>query len=313
MIDYRYFINKFPKIELSYDTILHKKVQADLYILIPHGIKVFIWFTYYKNKNICVIMHLNKYNIITKVEETVLSYDKNLSYGTIIYGTYFTSNNIKYITCEDIYYYKGNYIYDDDLYEKYIERVKILKNIFDNEVRQVLYTNKSVILGLPYICTSIKNAFSNIQILSYNLKGILCRYYNHSDKIGIILNKESEEIEVVFKVKADIESDIYNLYCNDSRNEFYNIACIPDYKTSVMMNSHFRIIKENKNLDFLEESDEEEEFENINEDKFINLKKSVYMKCKFNKKFKKWEPIECIKFTNKLSNKHELYKIEYNK
>jgi hypothetical protein len=51
MIDYRYFINKFPKIELSYDNILHKKVQANLYILIPNGIKVFAWFTYYKNKS----------------------------------------------------------------------------------------------------------------------------------------------------------------------------------------------------------------------------------------------------------------------
>ena len=69
MIDQRYFINKFPKIELSYDTILHKKVQANIYLLIPNGIKVFAWFTYYKNQNICVIMHLNKYNLITKVEE----------------------------------------------------------------------------------------------------------------------------------------------------------------------------------------------------------------------------------------------------
>ena len=33
-------------------------------------------------------------------------------------------------------------------------------------------------------------------------------------------------------------------------------------------------------------SDSEDEFENINEDKFVNLKKIVYMKCKYNKKFK---------------------------
>ena len=315
MIDYRYFINKFPKIELSYDTILHNKVQADWYMLIPDGIKVFVWFTYYKNRNICVIMHLNKYNIITKVEDTVLSFDKNLSYGTIIYGTYFTIDKINYITCEDIYYYKGDNIYEDnyDTYKKYIERVKLLKNLFDNEVRQVLYTNKSVILGLPYICSRLKEAFLNIKIMPYNVKGILCRYYNDCDKIGIILNKESKQIEVVFKVKADIESDIYNLYCNDSRNEFYNIACIPDYKTSVMMNNHFRIIKENKNLDFLEESDEDEEFENINEDKYVNLKKVLYMKCIFIKKFSKWKPVECVKFGEKLLTKREIYELEKSK
>ena len=34
---------------------------------------------------------------------------------------------------------------------------------------------------------------------------------------------------------------------------------IPDYKTSVFMNDLFRTIKENKNLDLLEESDDEED------------------------------------------------------
>ena len=35
------------------------------------------------------------------------------------------------------------------------------------------------------------------------------------------------------------------------------------------MNSLFRTIKENENLDSLEESDDEEEFENSNVDKFV--------------------------------------------
>ena len=37
------------------------------------------------------------------------------------------------------------------------------------------------------------------------------------------------------------------------------------------MNSLFRNIKENGNLDLLEESDDEEEFENIALDKFVYL------------------------------------------
>ena len=37
------------------------------------------------------------------------------------------------------------------------------------------------------------------------------------------------------------------------------------------MNKHFRIIKENDNLDLLEESDDEDEFENIDEDKYVYL------------------------------------------
>jgi hypothetical protein len=70
------------------------------------------------------------------------------------------------------------------------------------------------------------------------------------------------------------------------------LAGIPDYKTSIMMNKLFRIIKENNDLDALEESDDEEEFENSNIDKFVYLDKSHKIICNFNNKFKKWVPIK---------------------
>ena len=59
-----------------------------------------------------------------------------------------------------------------------------------------------------------------------------------------------------------------------------------------MMNKLFRIIKENENLDALEESDDEEEFENEDVDKFVHLDKSYKMLCRFNYKFNKWTPIK---------------------
>jgi hypothetical protein len=57
------------------------------------------------------------------------------------------------------------------------------------------------------------------------------------------------------------------------------------------MNSIFRNIKENTNLDLLEESDDEEEFEDDRIDKFVHLNKSYKMVCQFNNKFKKWIPL----------------------
>lgn len=98
-----------------------------------------------------------------------------------------------------------------------------------------------------------------------------------------------------FMVNADIQNDIYHLSNLDENanpnvdNEL--IASIPDYKTSVMMNSLFRNIKENNSLDALEESDDEDEFENVNLDKFVDLSKKIKMKCVYNYKFKKWTPI----------------------
>jgi hypothetical protein len=71
----------------------------------------------------------------------------------------------------------------------------------------------------------------------------------------------------------------------------YATAYIPDYKTSVMMNGLFRNIKENDNLDRLEESDDEEEFQNCSEDKYVYLDRSFKMNCEFNPKFRKWCPV----------------------
>jgi hypothetical protein len=93
----------------------------------------------------------------------------------------------------------------------------------------------------------------------------------------------------IFKITADIEPDIYNLFTDS--DEYFDKGFIPDYKTSVMMNNLFRKIKENDNIDAIEESDDEEEFENSNVDKFVYLEKSYKMNCEYNHKFKRWVPI----------------------
>jgi hypothetical protein len=100
--------------------------------------------------------------------------------------------------------------------------------------------------------------------------------------------------EVIFKIKPDNQNDIYQLYCLNEENKeiYYDTAFIPDFNTSVMMNKLFRKIKENDRLDALEESDDEEEFENENEDKFVYLDKTYNMVCLYNHKFKKWYPIK---------------------
>jgi hypothetical protein len=118
--------------------------------------------------------------------------------------------------------------------------------------------------------------------------------------------------QVVFKIKPDIQNDIYYLYCLNERleDEYYNLAHIPDYKTSVFMNGLFRNIKENINLDALEESDDEEEFENEREDKFVYLEKEYNIVCSYNYKFKKWLPIKLADTSSKIVLKKDLPNID---
>lgn len=117
-------------------------------------------------------------------------------------------------------------------------------------------------------------------------------------------------------MRPSLQPDIYELYCNDNDNKTevrHGIALIPTYKSSVFMNGLFRNIKENRNLDLLEESDDEEEFQDNRENKFVNLEKYLYMKCVFNKKFNKWQPVEVFDNGNeivRLITKKEILAIE---
>ena len=69
------------------------------------------------------------------------------------------------------------------------------------------------------------------------------------------------------------------------------------------MNGLFRKIRENRNIDFIEESDDEDDFENTTEDKYVDLTKSYLIECVFNVKFKKWVPVQVIESNRHNSNK----------
>ena len=78
------------------------------------------------------------------------------------------------------------------------------------------------------------------------------------------------------------------LFClgrNDKKTK-WGMADIPDYKTSCYMNGLFRNIKENCNLDLLEESDDEDDFENTDAAKYVDLDKEIIMHRVYNSIFK---------------------------
>jgi len=126
--------------------------------------------------------------------------------------------------------------------------------------------------------------------------------FSKVDKFGLTFKKSGslappfpkvDKVERVkqstFTVKPDLQNDIYHLY--EDGDKYHSVALIPDFKTSVMMNKLFRNIKENTNLDALEESDDEDEFEDDRDDRFVFLDKSYKMVCAYNHKFKKWAPV----------------------
>jgi hypothetical protein len=302
--DIKLVLQDFPKFELSYETMIHKKVHnADILLAIPEGKKFLAWFTSYKADNVCFILELNESNNITNVSIAVTSFTDKLALGTIFYGTMFKYNNISCFSIEELYYYKGK----SYLSALYSTKLEILRDILKNEMSQSAFSPKFTVFGLPLMSNDFNLLLKEIQMLPYKISQIKFRFFekNNSRKIVFIKyykpgsqycgssNKDKDMItKAVFKVTADIEPDIYNLFINNNGSEeYYDIAIIPDYKTSVMMNTLFRNIKENVNLDAIEESDDEEDFEDVRDDKYVYLDRSFKINCEYNHKFKRWCPV----------------------
>ena len=306
------FLKRLPPLELSYEPKLHKKVYADLFWIIPKGPKALIWYTFWNDQNVCLLITLNERGNYNDVKLFPSVFSSSLSLSTIIYGTFFYYNNLPHFTAEKLYYYKGIALHNKPVHYK----INLLYELFlRDDIVQHSYSSRFLVVGLPAMTASYDEAMQLLDSLPYRTYGIGSIKYNNNNNNNLIeppqlLNKTSSLLSTptrltslntnktqVFKVKATIVADIYNLY--DKQDEFVSIAAIPTYKTSVMMNALFRNIKENTNLDLLEESDDEEEFENNDIDKFVDLEKTLLMECVYLKRFQKWQP---IKVYNKIGN-----------
>ena len=97
----------------------------------------------------------------------------------------------------------------------------------------------------------------------------------------------------VLIAKAETAQDTYRLFARDKERGLSPIGCaaIPSLACSVLMNNIFRSIKENANLDLLEESDSDDEFELVGENKHVDTDKEVALVCKFRPRFGAWEPL----------------------
>ena len=328
-------LSKFPNIKLSYENITHKKVfNSDYIVAIPEGKKCFAWFTSLNSKMVCLIMELTTNKQINNIKIANACFSNELAYGTILYGTVFYNSFNKFFSIEDIFSYKGDDIDKICWGDKLIK----IKDMMKNDLKQISYNNSFMVFGLPLISKTNEELERKIEKIDYKIDSIQFNLFNrvnnylfmnYKNYIQTPPNKEAKVViteekviskndvknqlkrEIVFNVRADILDDIYHLFCiNEHLNEEeHGIAHIPDYNSSVMMNKLFRVIKENENLDALEESDDEEEFENDNIDKFVHLDKSYKMICKFNHKFKKWNPIKIANPDSKIISFEDLKKI----
>jgi hypothetical protein len=316
-------------LELSYETIPHTKVSPDYNICvgITAGTKGYAYMTFQGPDDYCFLMETNKERKIAKITKTPIHQSMSVySNGTLFYGTILPSCFI----IEDILSYQGvptkSLLFSEKLgfLEKfmntwsgqqrfhiaplwYVTKIESYDCLYDvpETIRSSSSPSNQPFHHIQYRCLNKTAPYLKVfpakktigaEKKSTTNNGAMDNYELYIPWRNANLSKPQYRQSTIFLVKADLAFDIYRLYAygaNKSR-VYYNVAYIKNYKTSVFMNSLFRRIKENQNLDAIEESDDEEDFQDISFDKYVDLSKELLMEFRFHYKFKKWMPIRVV-------------------
>jgi hypothetical protein len=304
--------------------------DTDVYMVLPKGRRGFLWITYWRTQHLAIVIPLHEQDgrmDLPHIRARPCCFSTELALGTVLYGTQLSvltdeEEEVQLFCCENIYYCRGFPVG----HHVYAEKLQLLQDLFSHHIRQLAYTKEFIVLGLPVLKQSYAEALHAAQRLPYPTRGITLFSVEQVHPTGTYsissnatvrlststsLSKSSASpaaaaaaaavavavaapavsgSEAIFLVKALPGMDSYNLYCNASQDP-YGLAMVSSYNCSVLLNRLFRTIKENTNLDLLEESDDESEFQDVRDNKFVDVNKAILMKCVFSKRFRKWQPI----------------------
>lgn len=291
--DKQNILKAFPVKELYYEKIIHNKVyQSDICFLIPKGIKYFVWFRQYNGHNLCILFELQEKKEIADITIRTCCFDSSLcaGSGTILYGTIFTHKKYSFFLIEDVYYFKD---INTQPFSQ-IKKLKIIYQILKFHIKKLNIPNNGLMFNLPIIGRNNDCITRKCTDSPYTPIWIQHRRLNKSSNY---LNQRYQPNYIAyFHIVPICLPDIYIAFCHDKNSLLieHGYLHIASYKTSVMMNELFREIKENRNLDALEESDDEEEFEDISSSKYVYLERKYTMKCVYSRRFKRWIPLEVV-------------------
>lgn len=333
LTQYTSLLKRFPKFELSYETVSHKKVSSEsdsmVGIAISLGRKYFIWYTheYGTSKDACYLVGLDKDKQICSIEPKDSAFPKGFSLGTVVYGTMHEADGKPPIfLADDIYYYCGTNLSNLCFGDRVGFLRDFVKNTRGSGVALPLIwhmdagEDQSGIIP-PDLAAKIAYTAHHIQ---YRVIAKVAPYINVAiPKRGVIpsysvgpvssatvaqkitatsilkplpkfdYSKPAYRYPAVFNVTADPQLDLYHLYAygGQSGPVYCGLAGVQSFRTSIFMNRLFRRIRENENLDFAEESEDEADFENMDANKYVNLDTILQIECVFNQKHKRWIPV----------------------
>jgi hypothetical protein len=308
-------LSRFPKLELSYETVHHKKVCASdsVALAIPMGKKHFVWV----RERLCYLVDLNKEKTPVAFRELDIVVPAAYLLETVLYVTHNTEHPNSPFIVEEIYMWKGmnlsNLCFGDRLgflhdFMCTFESCQkfVLPGMWPVSSGSELTANIPLKLGYAIHHIQYREMRRHAPYINFALprKGVIQDAKPEPKKATVPVvqlpkfdyAKPQFRHKTVFQVVADVQFDIYHAYAEGANGlpAYCGLLGVSSYKMSVFMNSIFRKIRENRNLDYIEESDDEADFENMDETKYVDLEKVANIECAFHSKFRKWVPLRVV-------------------
>jgi hypothetical protein len=205
-----------------------------------------------------------------KIFVTPYQFDSSLFSGTLFEAELVRSkNNNWFLLIADIYYHKSSSCKNIVI----MDRMNLMLYLFEKEYNSDSFCDVCPIQVKRYFDYSEKEYIMDefIPKLDYGSRGfyfipLKCSYSKilYLFKEGDLEKPEKVKKDTVnFMIQKTLKSDVYELYLQGSNNIIkHSIACVPNLKCSLMLRKLF--------------SDDSE---------------TIYVECKYNEKFKKWEPV----------------------
>jgi hypothetical protein len=290
-------LQRLPRVDLSYAPLPpHKKVLGNVFVAVPRGLKCLLWFTYWQDQNVCVVLPLNERGNINmlKMFVTAACFHQHLSRGTVFYGTLFThhpsAHKQRCYSIENVYWYMGH----DVSRLPWGQKLGLFHELLQRFIMQKAYTLDFIVIGLPVMAMTLDALQTLVAELPYECFGFDIFHAKVAEKVGFIKlrpNVQAANLTAIFAVKALHDQDMYQLYLDPSLGSPHGVAAVATFQDSVMLNRLFRHVRENANLDLLEESEDEDEMQRGT---VVDTDRVVRMKCVYVPRFGKWKPLETV-------------------
>jgi hypothetical protein len=236
----------------------NRKEEIEFSRVVPVGDIVYLWLTAEKS-NVSYIVSTD----LRHIQKQYITFHPKLAFGigTLLVGIEYIYNNINCFCITNIYTYKGESVHSLDWNDKYKMIHKLLKKEYKT-------TPHSPFLGLPYTI----DGYTSFIKAPLTYKGRI----EYLGKSSI----QKRENTLWKTIMASPKEDIYYIK-GTTENVMVNTL-----KLSVALNRIFRNVKENDNLDAVEESDDE--YDNPEETRWIRPVE-YNIQCVWNMKYKMYE------------------------